>query len=129
MSLWKGKRVEAANLDLTQIEALLKTSIALDDTIADAHLQLGNLYAGQHHYDRAVPEYQRALALDPTVADAHYRLATGYTRLGDKARAQAEYALYQDLRSKHMAELDKERAEVQQFVYSSNAESPAPAKP
>jgi len=129
MSLWKGKRVEAANVDVTQIEALLKASIALDDTIADAHLQLGNLYAGQHHYEQAVPEYQRALALDPSVADAHYRLATGYTRLGDKARAQAEYALYQDLRSKHMAELDKERAEVQQFVYSSKAESPAPAKP
>jgi Flp pilus assembly protein TadD len=40
MSLWKGKRAQDPGLDLQQIEGLLKKSIALDDKLAEAHLQL-----------------------------------------------------------------------------------------
>src|SRR5229473_488630 len=35
MSLWKGKRAQDPNLDLTQIGALLKKSIALDPSVAE----------------------------------------------------------------------------------------------
>ena len=121
MSLWKGKRVEGATVDFALIERLLKKSIALDDTSAQAHFQLGNLYADQHQYERSLPEYLRVVELDPNLADAHYRLGTDYTHLGQKDRAQAEYAIYQKLRSQHLADVEKERAEIQQFVYSSKA--------
>ena len=41
-----------------------------------------------------------------------------YVRAGQKDRAQQEFAVYQQLQAQHMAAVDKERAEVQQFVYS-----------
>ena len=127
MSLWKGKRVGDTTLDLLRVESLLKKAIALDDTLPEAHEQLGNLYADQHEWARSVPEYERALQLNPNLSDAHYRLGTDYVHVGQKDRAQKEFEVYQKLRAEHLAEVDKERAEVQQFVYESK--SPASAKP
>lgn len=121
MSLWKGKRVAGSGLDIQEVEFLLKKSIALNGTIPEVHMQLGNLYADQHQFERSIPEYVRALELNPNLPDAHYRLGTDYVHMGQKDRAQAEFAIYQKLRAQHMAEVDKERAEVQQFVYSSKA--------
>lgn len=119
MSLWKGKQVAGSGLNFLEVEALLKKSIALDDSIPEAHLQLGNLYADQRQFDRSIPEYVRALELNPNLPDAHYRLGTDYVHVGQKDLAQAQFAIYQKLRAQHMAEIDKERAEVQQFIYSS----------
>ena len=127
MSLWKGKRAGDSSLDLKEVESLLKKSIALNGSISEAHLQLGNLYADQHQFEMSIPEYLRALELNPNLPDAHYRLGTDYVHMGQKDRAQAEFAVYQKLRAEHMAEIDKERAEVQQFVYSSK--TPPSTKP
>lgn len=118
MSRWKGKRLEQTDPDLKAVEALLKKSIAIEGTFPDAHVQLGNLYADQHQYQQSIPEYQRALELDPNLPDAHYRLGTDYVHAGQKDKAQQEFAVYQKLRAQHLAEDDKERAEVQQFVYA-----------
>ncbi|HMH15172.1 MAG TPA: tetratricopeptide repeat protein [Edaphobacter sp.] len=118
-SLWKGKRAGGSGLDLKEVESLLKKSIALNGSLPEAHLQLGNLYADQHQFEMSIPEYVRALELNPNLPDAHYRLGTDYVHMGQKERAQTEFAVYQKLRAQHMAEIDKERAEVQQFVYSS----------
>jgi tetratricopeptide (TPR) repeat protein len=98
VSLWKGKRVEDPGTDLGTVEALLKKAISLDDSLAEAHVQLGNLYADRHNYQDSIPQYERALALNPDLSDAHYRLATEYVQ--------------------YLAQEQKERAEVQQFVYS-----------
>jgi tetratricopeptide (TPR) repeat protein len=127
MSLWKGRPAEAGASDWKQVEVLLQRAIALDDKMVDAHFQLGNLYADQHQYERSIPEYARAVELSPKLADAHYRLGTDYMRMGQKDKAQAEFAVYQKLRSEHMAESDKEGLAVQQFVYSSQA--PGETKP
>ena len=121
MSLWKGKRAEGSGLDLKAVESLLKKSIALDEKLPEAHVQLGNLYADQHEYAKSIPEYVRALELNPILPDAHYRLGTDYVHVGQKDRAQSEFDVYQKLRAQHLAEVDKERAEVQQFVYSAKA--------
>ena len=118
MSLWKGKRTADASLDPETIKSLLQRAIALDDTLAEAHVQLGNLLADQHAYDKSIPEYVRALQLSPNLADAHYRLGQDYVHTGQKDQAQKEFALYQKFRAEHMAKMDKERAEVQQFVYA-----------
>jgi tetratricopeptide (TPR) repeat protein len=83
---------------------------------------LGNLYADQHEYAKSIPEYVRALELNPNLPDAHYRLGTDYVHTGQKERAQNEFDLYQKLRAQHLAEVDKERAEIQQFVYSAKSE-------
>lgn len=127
MSLWKGKRLEQSSPDLQTVEDLLKKSIALDPNFADAHLQLGNLYAAQRNYPDSISEYQRTLELNPSQPDAHYRLATDYVHVGEKDRADQQFAIYQKQRAQHMAEDDAERAEVKQFLYSSKDN--AAAKP
>jgi tetratricopeptide (TPR) repeat protein len=118
MSLWKGKRAEDPGLDLHQIEALLKTSLALDPKSAEAHLQLGNLYSDQNKYAESIPEYERALEFSPDLADIHYRLGQAYVHTGQKDRAQQQFQVYQQLRAEHLAEIDKQRADIRQFVYS-----------
>jgi tetratricopeptide (TPR) repeat protein len=118
MSLWKGKRTQDPNLDLTQIAGLLKKSIALDPSLAEAHLQLGNLYSDQQKYADSILEYQRALGLNSDLADAHYRLGQAYVRTGEKDRAQEQLQAYQKIREQHLADIEKQRAEVRQFVYA-----------
>lgn len=119
MSLWKGKRAHDAGVDFSTVELLLKKAVTLNDALPEAHLQLGTLYADQHDYEKSIPQLERALQLEPNLPDAHYRLGTALVHTGQKDRAQAEFAIYQKQRAEHMAELDKERAEVQQFVISS----------
>ncbi len=128
MSLWKGKRAQDPSVDLQEVEGLLKKSIALDPSLAEAQLQLGNLYSDQSHYAAAIPCYKRAIALNSDLADAHYRLGQAYVRTNQKGLAQPELALYQQLRAQHLADLDKQRAEVRQFVTSSKESAP-PANP
>jgi len=116
LSLWK--RLEKSSVDLQTVESLLQKSIALDGSLADAHLQLGILYSDQHDYARAFPEFKRALELNPNLPDVHFRLGQYYVRVGQREQAKQEFHTYQQLRSKHLDEIDKERAEVQLFVYS-----------
>jgi Flp pilus assembly protein TadD len=123
LSLWKGRRVQDSEMDPAVVETLLKKSIALNGSLAEAHVQLGNFYADQHEYDKSIPEFVRALELNPNSSDAHYRLGQDYVHIGQKDRAQKEFDVYQKLRAEHLAEVDKERAEVQQFVYSEKAAS------
>jgi tetratricopeptide (TPR) repeat protein len=118
MSLWKGRRAQDASLDVHQIESLLKKSTELEPNLAEAHLQLGNLYSDQSKYAEAVPEYERALQENADLADAHYRLGQAYVHTGQKELAQQQLDLYQRLRAQRLAELDKQRADVRQFVYS-----------
>jgi tetratricopeptide (TPR) repeat protein len=119
MSLWKGKRAQDPDLDLKQIESLLKRAIAADPNLAEAYLQFGNLDSDQGKFAEAIPEYQRALQLNSDLADAHYRLGQAYVRTGQKDRAQEQFQVYQQLRERHLADLDKQRADIRQFVYSS----------
>ena len=121
MSLWKGYRAEDVSFDRSAIESLLLKAIALDDSLAEAHEQLGNLYSEQREYAKAVPQYARALELNPDLADAHYRLGTDYVHIGQKEEAQKEFAVYQRLRTEHLSQVERERAQVQQFVYSETA--------
>ena len=127
MSLWKGKRAQDPGLDLGQIQSLLTNALTLDPKLAEAHLQLGNLYSDQAKYAEAIPEYTRALKFNSDLDDAHYRLGQAYVRTGEKDRAQEQFQVYQKLREQHLADLDRQRAEIRQFVYSAK-DSPS-AKP
>jgi tetratricopeptide (TPR) repeat protein len=126
MSLWKGRRSETSPAYLDQVESLLKKAIALDPSSPEAHLQLANLYSQRHKYAEAVPEYQQALRLSPNVPDAHFRLGQAYVHLGKKDLAEKEFQLHKQFYEQHLAEVDKQRSEIQQFVYSMKG---APAGP
>lgn len=118
MSLWKGKRAQDSGLDLQQIEMLLKSATDLDPNLAEAHLQLGNFYSDQKNYARAVPEYLSAIEHKSDLAEAHYRLGQAYVHVGEKDRAQQQFDEYQKLQTQQLAEMDRQKAEIRQFVYS-----------
>jgi tetratricopeptide (TPR) repeat protein len=118
ISLWKGRRSETSPAYLDQVESLLKKAIALDPSFPQAHLQLANLYSQRRKFAEAVPEYQEALRLSPNVADGHFRLGQAYVHVGKKDLAEKEFQLHKQLYEQHLAEDDKQRSEIQQFVYS-----------
>jgi tetratricopeptide (TPR) repeat protein len=118
MSLWKGRRAQDASVNVDEIEMLLKKAVSLDDKFPEAHLQLGNLYSDQKKYPVAIAHYQQAIALNADLADAHYRLGQALVHIGKKEEAQEQLSVYQKLRTEHLAELERQRAEVRQFVYS-----------
>ena len=118
MSLWKGKRAQDPDVDFRQIESLLRKAIALDPKLSEAHFQLGNLLSDQSRYTDAIPEYLNALQNESELPDAHYRLGQAYVHTGQKDKAQPEFAIYQQQRAQHMAELDRQKAEIRQFVYA-----------
>jgi tetratricopeptide (TPR) repeat protein len=125
MSLWKGKRAQDPTLDPKQIESLLEKAVALNPKLAEAHLELGNLYSDQNQYAESIPEYLKALEGGPDLADAHYRLAQAYVHIGQKEKAQPHFETYQQLRAQHLADLDKQIADIRQFVYSEKDAPPA----
>jgi len=118
MGLWKGKRAQDPEFDPKPIDSLLRRAIAADPKLAEAHLQLGSLTADQGKFSDAIPHYQRALELNSDLADAHYRLGQAYVRTSQKDKAQEQFQVYQQLRAQHLADLDKQRADIRQFVYS-----------
>jgi tetratricopeptide (TPR) repeat protein len=125
MSLWKGRRAQDPSLDLHQIETLLKKAITLEPKLAEAHLQLGNLYSDQTQYAESILEYVKALEINDHLADAHYRLGQAYVHTSAKEKAQEQFQVYQQLRAQRLADLDKQIADIRQFVNSEKNETPA----
>jgi tetratricopeptide (TPR) repeat protein len=118
MSIWKGRRTQSSQETLKRVEVLLKRAEVLDPRFPDAHVQLANLYASQQKVAEAIREYQRAIQLQPEVADTHYRLAQLYARIGEKTRAQEEFALHDRLHKRQQEEEERKRREMGQFEYS-----------
>jgi len=96
LGLWRSSGVKSG-ANAGEIERLLDDAVALDPQFADAHLELGALFAEQTKYPEAIGEYRRAIAINPDLAAAHYRLAQAYTRTGDTAAAESELGLYEHL--------------------------------
>lgn len=99
LGLWR-RAGDKPDDNAAQIEQLLDDAVALDPQFADAHLELGALFAEQAKYFEAIPEYRRAIAINPDLAAAHYRLAQAYARTGDEAAARSELDLYEHLRQR-----------------------------
>lgn len=127
VSLWKGRRGNTEAVDYPAVEALLRRSIALDGSVAEVHLQLGVLLNDERQYAPAQVEFERAVALDAGLADAHFRLGRAYLRGGEKEKSEAELDRFKVLQAQHQAALDKERAEVQQFVVATQTAASAPS--
>ncbi|MXV73626.1 tetratricopeptide repeat protein [Candidatus Poribacteria bacterium] len=59
--------------------------------IAEAHHNLGRIYAGRGEIEKAVTAQQHAIAEDPNLAEAHYHLGILYSRKQDWQTAIAAY--------------------------------------
>jgi tetratricopeptide (TPR) repeat protein len=107
------------------VQLLLEKAIHLDPKLGLAHLQLGILYADRGDFRQAILSYQHAVEADPRMEEPHYRLAQTYRRVGEKAKAQRELQLYEQLSKKTAEEVERERHEIQQFVFSLRDQGPA----
>lgn len=125
VSLWKLRKGQDDG-SLNQVESLLERAVQLDPNLAEAYLQLGILYADRKQSEKAIAAYQKAIELAPNLEEAHYRLALAYTRAGDKLKAQKEFRVYDRVAKEKAAEVERQRREIQQFVYSSKGQSSNP---
>ncbi len=111
-------RQEADVDKLAQAESLLEKAVRLDPNLAAAYLQLGVLYSQQGGTSEAISAYTKAIQADAQLAEAHYRLGQIYSRAGEKLKAQAELQIYEQQSKKTAEESERERKEIQQFVYT-----------
>ena len=59
--------------------------------VAEAHHNLGRIYAGRGEIEKAVTAQQQAIAEDPNLAEAHYQIGVLYSRQQDWQAAIAAY--------------------------------------
>jgi len=83
-----------------QAEQLLTRALALQNDMRMAWFDLGKVLSDENKNTQALAAFQKAVSLDPADPDAHYRLARLYTTLGQKGKAQVEFAKTRELHSK-----------------------------
>lgn len=116
-SLWRHRKdPEDAALG-AKVQALLEKAVRLDSHLGAAFLQLGVVFADQGNFPRAVAAYERAIEANPSMEEAHYRLAQAYRKVGEMAKAQKEIELYQQISRESAQAQERERSEIQQFVF------------
>jgi tetratricopeptide (TPR) repeat protein len=118
ISLWKQRKNPDDAVTTAQVESLLKKSVRLDPKLAAGYLQLGILSSDRKDFSRAISNYQKAIEANPRLEEAHYRLAQAYRRTGDKSKSQQELQLYEQLSKKTEEDSERQRHEIQQFVYT-----------
>jgi len=101
----------------SQAQALLDKAVRLDPKLGEAFLLLGILNADAQNLPPAITAYQNAILVSPGMEEAHYRLAMAYRKTGKAEQAQKELELYQQLQKQSAEALERERSQIQQFVF------------
>jgi tetratricopeptide (TPR) repeat protein len=127
ISVWKRRRSPDEE-NFARVKSLLEKAVQLDPTLGLGYLQLGILYSERKDFPNAVVAYQQAITVTPGLEEVHYRLAQIYRQTGQTVNAQAELELYEKLSKEKAAEAERQRHEVQQFVYQLR-DSTTSAKP
>lgn len=117
-SLWKRWKGPADSETRAQVQSLLEKAVRLDPNLGPAYLQLGIFYAGQKNYPNAISAYQKAIVVSPHLEEGHYRLAQAYRLTGEEVKAQREFELHAQLANKSAKDQERERLEIQQFVFT-----------
>jgi tetratricopeptide (TPR) repeat protein len=118
VSLWKGRKGPEDGETLAQVQSLLEKSVHLDPRLGLGYLQLGILYSERKDFSEAIPAYQQTIELNPSLEEAHYRLAQAYRQTGQKLKAQEEFEVYDQISKRKAADAERERHEIQQFMYT-----------
>jgi tetratricopeptide (TPR) repeat protein len=98
LSLRKRSVEGGGRKEWPEAESLLKKSVALDPSFAEAHYQLGLLYQDEGRTEDAIHEYERSVQLRRDLSAAHYRLAVLYKRTGRSDLARRQLAIVDDLK-------------------------------
>lgn len=104
--------------DFAAREAQLKRAVALDPQFGEAYLRWGMLQAERGEFAKAVESLQKAIQYTPLPDEAHLRLAQVYRQMGEPAKARRESELYNEVSEKKKEQLERERRELGQFVYT-----------
>jgi Tfp pilus assembly protein PilF len=104
-NLWRADEMRNQTENSSKIESLLKTAVVLDPKLAQAHTQLGILYARHGEYNRAAVEFEQTIMLDPAQAAAHYHLGQALIHLGQKERGGEELNTFRKLHSEQKEEV------------------------
>jgi tetratricopeptide (TPR) repeat protein len=125
VSLWKRRKSSEDTEDLSQVKLLLQKAIDLDPKLGSAYLQLGILRSDQEDFSGAISAYQQAIAIAPGTEEAHYRLAQAYRQAGETSQAQAELRLYTRISKEEAERTERQRHQLQQFVYELRDATPS----
>jgi len=118
VSLWKQRKGPEDIQSAAQVESLLEKAAALDPKLGEAYLQLGILYSERKDFPKAIAAYQQAVAVNPHLEQAHYRLAQAYRLIGQSDKAHNELRLDEQISKEKAAQVERERSEIKQFVYT-----------
>jgi tetratricopeptide (TPR) repeat protein len=118
ISLWKGRKGPEDTEKLAQVQSLLEKAVHLDPKLGPGYLQLGILYSERKDFSKAVSAYQQTIEVNPSLEEAHYRLAQAYRQTGQKLKAQEELQVYDQISKRKAEDTERERHEIQQFVYT-----------
>lgn len=124
VALWK-RRDPQDHDRASQVEAELGDAIRLDPHFAAAELQLGIVHADSGDYSGAIPHYERAIQIAPQTEEAHYRLAQAYRQAGESEKAKAELRAYGLLSKESAQNLEEDRHQIRQFVYTLRDQPPS----
>jgi Tfp pilus assembly protein PilF len=97
--------------DYEGAERAFQSAIDKNPKDPNGHYGLGGIHNYHKKYDLAEKDFLTALRIDPTFVDAHYSLGYTYEQMGQKKKADREYAIYRRLKKK-MDQLMKEEAET-----------------
>ncbi len=125
LSLWKGRKGPEDTAKLEQIESLLEKALRLNPSLGPAYLQLGVLHAERKEFPKAIGAYQKAIETSPAPEEAHYRLAQVYRQTGEGDKARSEIQLYEQISKERAKEVERERHDIQQFVYTLRDQAPS----
>jgi tetratricopeptide (TPR) repeat protein len=126
VSLWKSRLSQDDGSDVLKIKLLLQKAVQLDPKLGPAYLQLGILYADQRDFPSAIAAYRQAISATPQLDEAHYRLAQLYQQTGETANAQAELQRYTQISKQQADETERQRHQVQQFVFQLSDQTSTP---
>lgn len=117
-----------SDASLAEAESEFKQAIELDPHLGEAYLQLGIFYSKRNDLPHAIAALQNAIQYATLPDEAHYRLAEVYRRTGEAEKARQETALYKQISEEKSQQSERERHEIQQFIYtlrdSKNTSSP-----
>lgn len=114
--------------NIEEARPLLERAIALKPGLADAHLELGNLFVALKQNEKAVTEFKEGVRLNPRSEMGHYRLGQIYRNLHQLELAQKELALYTQLTHTRRELMARNRAAISQFILTQTARTPEPGK-
>jgi tetratricopeptide (TPR) repeat protein len=130
VSLWKRRKNAQDEAASQQVESLLIKSVRIDPKFAPAYLQLGIVYAERKDWQRAISLYQQSIQADPQLEEPHYRLAETYRINGQSAKAAQELQIHTQVKKSASEEAERQRRDIQEFVYTLRGLPSAPqAKP